>query len=164
MSMHRPGFRLPGISKNGPPPCWRRWASRRLEAVSPQKGELSARPCVGDYWPGTKGRTVRAAVECTCATAGPPGSASPCRSRSLRRGDPLQTPLPQGGGPQGAVHFDSPVNHRSPPARHRLAGEGMGAILWWRTDAGISSCHFVRNAPLSGPPGARRLPPGAGPP
>ena len=24
------------------------------------------------------------------------------------------------------VHIDPPVNHRSPPARHRLAGEGMG--------------------------------------
>jgi hypothetical protein len=56
-----------------------------------------------------------------------------CRSRSLCRSDLPQTPLPQGGCSHRESSFDRSVNHRSPPARHRLAGEGMGVCCeGWR--------------------------------
>src|SRR5688500_13082275 len=71
--MHRTGMTLRGYQRTHATRD-AAWASHRLEAVSPQNGELLAGPYVGECWPGAKGRTVRAPVECTCATAGPPAS------------------------------------------------------------------------------------------
>jgi hypothetical protein len=104
------------------------WASRRLVADSPQNGELSARPCVGDYWPGTKGEAVRASVECTCFQQGHPGFLASLSVPEPLRERPPADPAPTRRWSTKQSSFDCLVNHRSPPARHRLAGEGMGAF------------------------------------
>ena len=94
------GQRPPGMRKNT---CRKSaaWASRRLEAVV-RMGSVSFRlaPASGVFCSGQRIGPIRNGGYAPAMAGFARVSEPNCRSANLDGGDPPQTPLPQGGGPQ----------------------------------------------------------------
>lgn len=84
-----------------------------------------------------KGRGRPRAGELHCLSGRSPGFCPPLSVPEPPERRPSPDPAPTGRWSAKQSSFDCSVNHRSPPPRQRLAGEGMGGILGEAESAGI---------------------------